>query len=63
MRPGDVVIGPNWVGARPVRGNDAARRAGRLRAGARFTGTDRFSLDVRYSMGRTVRADVEIKVR
>ena len=33
-RPGDVVIGPNWVGAGQLPRDDAARRAGVLRAGA-----------------------------
>jgi hypothetical protein len=30
---------------------------------AGFTGTDRFKLDVSYSGGRTVHADIEVVVR
>ena len=62
-RPGDVVVGPNWVGA--------ARCEGKTLRGVQvfyvptpgFTGTDHFMLDVGYSRGVTVRADVEVEVR
>jgi hypothetical protein len=62
-RPGDVVVGPNWVGA--------ARCEGTTLRGVQvfyvptpgFTGTDHFMLDVGYSRGLTVRADVEVEVR
>ena len=62
-RPGDVVVGPNWVG-------DARCEGTKLRGvqvfyvpARGFTGTDRFLLDVGYSRGVTVRADVEVQVR
>ena len=63
MRPGDVVIGPNWVGRGQCAGTTLRGVQVVYVPAPGFTGTDRFSLDVRYSMGRTVRADVEIKVR
>ncbi len=63
MRPGDVVIGPNWVGSGQCAGTTLRGVQVVYVPAPRFTGTDRFSLDVGYSMGRTVRADVEVKVR
>jgi hypothetical protein len=62
-RPGDVVVGPNWVGN--------ARCEGTTLRGVQvfyvptpgFTGTDHFKLDVGYSRGVTVRADIEVEVR
>lgn len=63
MRPGDVVIGPNWVGSGQCSGTTLRGVQVVYVPAPGFTGTDRFSLDVAYSMGRTVRADVEVKVR
>ena len=62
-RPGDVVIGANWVGAGHCEGTTLRGAQVIYVPAPGFTGTDRFSLDVAYSRGRTVRADVEIEVR
>ncbi|HEV7575865.1 MAG TPA: hypothetical protein VGO85_07460 [Caldimonas sp.] len=62
-RPGNVVIGPNWVGAGHCEGTTLRGVQVFYVPGPDFTGTDRFSLDVGYSRGRTVRADVEVQVR
>jgi hypothetical protein len=62
-RPGNVVIGPNWVGAGHCEGTTLRGVQVFYVPGPGFTGTDRFSLDVGYSRGRTVRADVEVQVR
>lgn len=63
MRPGDVVIGPNWVGAGQCAGTTLPGVQVFYVPAPGFTGTDRFSFDVVYSLGRTVRAEVEIRVR
>jgi hypothetical protein len=63
MRPGDVVIGPNWVGSGQCAGTTLPGVQVVYVPAPGFSGTDRFSLDVGYSMGRTVRAEVEIRVR
>jgi hypothetical protein len=62
-RPGDVVIGPNWVGAGQCAGTTLRGVQVFYVPAPGFVGTDRFALDVGYSVGRTVRADVEIDVR
>ena len=62
-RPGDVVIGPNWVGAGQCQGMTLRGVQVFYLPAPGFTGTDRFALDVGYSEGRTVRAEVEVEVR
>jgi hypothetical protein len=62
-RPGDVVIGPNWAGAGQCQGTTLPGVRVFYVPAPGFIGTDRFALDVGYSMGRTVRADVEVEVR
>ncbi len=62
-RPGNVVIGPNWVGGGHCEGTTLRGVEVFYVPAPGFTGTDRFSLDVGYSLGRTVRADVEVQVR
>ena len=62
-RPGDVVIGPNWVGAGHCQGTTLPGVQVFYVPAPGFAGTDRFALDVGYSAGRTVRADVEVEVR
>ena len=62
-RPGDVVIGPNWVGAGQCQGMMLRGVQVFYLPAPGFTGTDRFALDVGYSEGRTVRAEVEVEVR
>ena len=62
-RPGDVVIGPNWVGAGQCQGMTLRGVQVFYVPAPGFTGTDRFALDVGYSEGRTVRAEVEVEVR
>jgi hypothetical protein len=63
VRPGDVVIGPNWVGGGHCEGTTLPGVKVFYVPAAGFTGTDRFSLDIGYSGKRTVRADVEVVVR
>lgn len=62
-RPGDVVIGPNWVGAGDCQGKTLRGVNVFYVPAPGFTGTDRFALDVGYSAGRKVRAEVEVVVR
>ena len=62
-RPGDVVIGPNWVGAADCQGKTLRGVNVVYVPAPGFTGADRFSLDVGYSAGQTVRAEVEVLVR
>jgi len=62
-RPGDVVIGPNWVGAGQCQGTTLRGVQVFYVPAPGFAGTDRFALDVGYSEGRTVRAEVEVDVR
>ena len=62
-RPGDVVIGPNWVGGGHCEGTTLHGVNVYYVPAPGFTGTDRFSLDVGYSSGRNVRAEVEVAVR
>lgn len=62
-RPGDVVIGPNWVGGGHCEGTTLHGVQVFYAPAPGFVGTDRFSLDVGYSRGRTVRAEVEVQVR
>jgi len=62
-RPGDVVIGPNWVGTGQCQGTTLRGVQVFYVPAPGFTGTDRFALDVGYSEGRTVRAEVEVEVR
>ena len=62
-RPGDVVIGPNWVGGGDCEGTTLRGVNVYYVPQAGYTGTDGFVLDVGYSSGRTVRAEVEIVVR
>ena len=61
-RPGPVVIGPNWVGGGNCQGTTLQGVNVFYVPSPGFTGSDRFSLDVRYTR-RTVRAQVEVKVR
>ncbi len=62
-RPGPVVIGPNWVGG----GNCVATTLQGVNVfyvpAPGFSGSDAFSLDVRYSKRRIVRAEVAVTVR
>ena len=61
-RPGAVVIGPNWVGGGHCEGT-TLRGVNVFYVPAQgFTGTDRFSLEVGYSSGRKVRAEVGVEV-
>lgn len=62
-RPGDVVIGPNWVGAGHCEGTTLKGVNVYYVPQAGYSGTDRFVLEVGYSSGRTVRAEVEVAVR
>ena len=62
-RPGDVVIGPNWVGAGDCQGKTLRGVNVVYVPALGFTGADRFALDVGYSAGQTVRAEVEGLVR
>jgi len=62
-RPGDVVVGPNWVGAARCEGTKLRGVEVFYLPAPGFTGTDRFLLDVGYSRGVSVRADVEVQVR
>ncbi len=62
-RPGDVVIGANWVGVTNCEGTTLPGVNVFYVSAPGFTGTDRFRLDVGYSSGRTVRADIEVLVR
>ncbi len=62
-RPGDVVIGPNWVGGGDCEGTTLRGVNVYYVPQAGYTGTDGFIHDVGYSSGRTVRAEVEIVVR
>ena len=62
-RPGDVVVGPNWVGAARCEGTKLRGVQVFYLPARDFTGTDHFLLDVGYSRGVTVRADVEVQVR
>lgn len=61
-RPGDVTIGDNWVGNKNCAGTTLAGVRVWYVPAAGFTGVDRFSFDVRYQSGRTVRATVEVRV-
>jgi len=63
MRPGDVVIGANWVGVTNCAGTTLPGVNVFYVPAPGFAGTDRFKLDVGYSSGRTVRAEVEVVVR
>jgi hypothetical protein len=63
MRPGDVDIGANWVGVTSCAGVTLPGVNVFYVPAAGFTGTDRFKLDVSYSGGRTVHADIEVVVR
>ena len=62
-RPGDVVIGPNWVGGGHCEDTTLKGVNVCYVPQAGYTGTDRFVMDVGYSSGRTVRAEVEVVVR
>lgn len=62
-RPGDVVVGPNWVGAARCEGTKLRGVQVFYVPAPGFTGADHFLLDIGYSRGRTVRADVEVQVR
>ena len=62
-RPGDVVVGPNWVGAARCEGTKLRGVQVFYLPAPGFTGTDHFLLDIGYSRGVTVRADVEVEVR
>ena len=62
-RPGNVVIGPKRVGGGHCEGTTLRDVQVFYVPVAGFTGIDRFSLDVGYSRGRTVGADVEVEVR
>ena len=62
-RPGDVVVGANWVGAARCEGTKLRGVEVFCLPAPGFTGTDHFLLDVGYSRGVTVRADVEVEVR
>lgn len=62
-RPGDVVIGPNWVGGGHCEGTMLRGVNVYYVPKAGYTGPDRFVMDVGYSSGRTVRAEVEVAVR
>ena len=50
-RPGDVVIGPNWVGGAHCEGTKLRGVQVFYVPAPGFTGTDHFSLDVGYSRG------------
>ena len=62
IRPGDVVIGPNWVGGGHCEGTTLRGVNVYYVPAPGFTGIDRFALDVDYSSGRTVRTEVEVTV-
>jgi len=62
-RPGAVVIGPNWVGGGHCEGTTLQGVNVFYVPAPGFKGIDRFSLDVGYSLQRTVRAEVEVAVR
>jgi hypothetical protein len=62
-RPGDVVIGANWAGAGHCEGTTLRGVKVFYVPAPAFAGTDRFALDVGYTAGRTVRAEVEVVVR
>src|SRR5664279_5667137 len=57
-RPGTVTIGPNWVGGGHCEGTTLQGVRVYYVPAPGFSGTDRFSIDVGYALGRTVRADV-----
>ncbi len=61
-RPGEVVVGPNWVGAVNCEGTrlNGVKVFYVPRPG--FTGTDAFAFDVAYAKGRVVRAEISVKV-
>ena len=63
VRPGNVVIGSNWVGGGHCEGTTLPGVKVFYVPAAGFTGTDRFSLDIGYSVKRVVRAEVEVVVR
>ena len=54
---------PNWVGAGQCQGTTLRGVQVFYVPAPGFAGTDRFALDVGYSEGRTVRAEVEVEVR
>ena len=62
-RPGPVVIGPNWVGGGNCVGTTLQGVNVFYVPAAGFSGDDAFSLDVRYSKRRIVRAEVTVTVR
>ncbi len=62
-RPGPVVIGPNWVGGGNCVGTTLQGVNVFYAPAPGFSGSDAFSLDVRYSKRRIVRAEVAVTVR
>ena len=62
-RPGPVVIGPNWVGGGNCVGTTLQGVNVFYVPAPGFSGSDAFSLDVRYSKRRIVRAEVAVTVR
>ena len=62
-RPGPVVIGPNWVGGGNCVGTTLQGVNVFYVPAPGFSGSDAFSLDVRYSKRRIVRAEVSVTVR
>ena len=62
-RPGPVAIGPNWVGGGNCVGTTLQGVNVYYIPAPGFSGIDAFSLDVRYSKRRIVRAEVAVTVR
>lgn len=63
IRPGPVMIGPNWVGGGNCLGTTLQGVNVFYAPAPGFSGSDSFSLDVRYSKRRVVRAEVEVTVQ
>ncbi len=62
-RPGQVVIGDNWVGSKDCGGTKLPGVRVFYVPATGYTGTDRFTFDVGYLSQRTVRATVDVTVQ
>ena len=62
-RPGEVTIGPNWVGGTACEGTKLPGVRVVYVPNEGFVGSDRMVLEVGYQSNRKVRAEVEVVVR
>lgn len=62
-RPGEVTIGPNWVGSGACEGTKLQGVRVFYVPNAGFAGSDKAMLEIGYQANRRVRAEVDVTVR